>query len=59
MPAFAYGTLWLLKNERTDEVFNNIGFEYCESRGRIRDETLIESLDIEDGDILSVIPAQI
>ena len=53
--AFEYGNIWLLKNNRTGEIFDNIGIEYCKSRGKVEDETLVDSLNIEAGDILSVI----
>jgi hypothetical protein len=54
--SYAYGDVWLLKNSRTGQVFDNIGIEYCKSKGEYRDDTPIYILEIEDSDRLLVIP---
>jgi hypothetical protein len=55
VPAFTYGSVWLLKNSRTDRLYDDIGVEYCRTRGAYIDETLIATLDVENGDRLSAI----
>lgn len=53
--AYTYGKEWLLQNERTGEIYDNIGREYCESKGKTREETPVWKLGLRAGDRLSVI----
>jgi hypothetical protein len=53
--AYTYGEVWLLKNPRNEKVYDDIGIEYCRSRGRVIDETPMRRLGIEENDRLLVI----
>lgn len=55
VPAFTYGTEWLLQDERSRRIYSELGLEYCKSGGRIRDERLLEVVGIRPGDRLRVI----
>lgn len=54
MEAYQYGVKWVLTNTRTKEIFDQIGIDYCQSSGRVRDYTKIKELDIRNGDRLLV-----
>jgi hypothetical protein len=57
VPAFTYGEVWVLRNARTNKVYDSIGIEYCRSGGSIRDYTPVFKLGLfEDGDRLEVVP---
>lgn len=51
---YSYGSEWILKNNRTGEVFDEIGTEYLLSKGQVRDDKPINMLDLEWGDNISV-----
>jgi hypothetical protein len=53
--AFTYPTRWVLKCVRTGRLYDDIGVEYCESRGDVRDDARILTLGIRDGDCLVVL----
>jgi len=59
IPAFTYGDMWVLRNTRTNKVYDNIGIEYCRSRGLIRDNTPLFKLGLEEGDRLEIVPHQL
>jgi hypothetical protein len=56
--AFTYGRSWLLRNQRSHEVYDRIGSEYCQSRGAIEDDTTVREVGIKPGDTLIVIPVE-
>ena len=58
VPEFQYGTLWTLQDEARGTRYDDIGIEYCRTRGQVRDERSIESVGIRPGDRLAVIPMQ-
>jgi hypothetical protein len=56
IPMFQYGTLWVLQDEVRGTRYDDIGLEYCQTRGQIRDSRSLESVGIRPGDRLAVIP---
>ena len=50
-----YGPHWLLKNARSEQIYDTIGTEYCRSRGTADDETPLYKLELADGDRLLAI----
>jgi hypothetical protein len=58
IPTYTYGELWLLENAETGERLDNIGIEYCKSRGHVADSRPIRVAGITDGMRLRVVPIQ-
>jgi hypothetical protein len=57
--AFSYGEYWLLENQRTLEIYDQIGIAYCRSKGKKRDTTPLFETGVKDGDVLTVIPLDV
>jgi hypothetical protein len=55
IPVFTYGDVWLLKNTRTNKLYDHIGIEYCRTRGTFRDNTPLFKLGLEDNDRLEIL----
>lgn len=56
IPAFTYGEVWVLRNTRTNRMYDKIGIEYCRSGGSIKDNTPLFKLGLEDDDRLEIVP---
>ena len=44
--AYTYTTRWLLRDEKTGRVFDQMGKKYCESREKHRDDRLLSEVGI-------------
>ena len=56
MPAYQYGSLWILQDEVRGKCYDDIGIEYCRTKGEVRDDRSISSVGILPGDRLAVVP---
>ncbi|MGC1374645.1 MAG: TIR domain-containing protein [Anaerolineales bacterium] len=57
VPAYEYGTVWLLQDQLSGRQYDDIGIEYCRTHGRVRDDRTILGVGIRAGDRLEVIRA--
>lgn len=55
MPAYVYGEKWLVRNQRTREIYTSIGMMSTMSKGKQPDNTPLSELGIFDGDVLEVV----
>jgi hypothetical protein len=56
MPPYRYQKLWVLRNQRTGELYQDIGGRLDEKGRRGRDDRSLSTLKVIDGDVLEVIP---
>lgn len=56
--AYTYGTVWLLQDMESGRIYDNIGIEYCRSKGAVPDRQPIDSVGIRAGDVLYAIPVE-
>jgi len=55
VPAYQYGKEWLLRDQQSGRVYDDIGIEYCRSNGKTTDTRGIGTVGIKSGDRLEVI----
>lgn len=54
IPAYEYGTFWLLKDQQSGRVFDNIGIRTSKSRGDVRETQSVYSEGITEDSLLAV-----
>jgi hypothetical protein len=55
IPPYTYGEKWLLKCERTGEVFRDIARNYILSGGKVRDNRPLSELQLDYGDVILLV----